>query len=78
MLTQPAPTDGHDADADTLLEVDETARRLGTTKDWLYRHADRLPFTVHLGPRQRQGMARFYELAEKHQFCPRTPEIVFA
>ena len=37
---------------DVLLDVDRAAERLGTSKDWLYRHADKLPFTVRLGARQ--------------------------
>ena len=63
LLVQPAPTDGHGTDADTLLDVGEAARRLGTSTDWLYRHADRLPFTVRMGPRQLRfsamGLARY-------------------
>lgn len=34
---------------DTLLTVKQAAERLGVTPDWLYRHADRLPFTRRLG-----------------------------
>jgi|SRR5215510_13557989 len=37
---------------DVLLDVDRAAQRLGTSKDWLYRHADKLPFTIRLGARQ--------------------------
>ena len=63
LLTPPASTEGHAAEGDTLLDVAETARRLGTTKDWLYRHANRLPFTVRMGPRQLRfsanGLARY-------------------
>lgn len=48
---------------DTLLRVDEAAARLGTSKDWLYRHADQLPFTVRAGRRQlrfsSQGIDRY-------------------
>lgn len=32
----------------------------------------------HLGSRQREGMARFFELAAAHRFCPGPSEIVFA
>ena len=42
----------HSKDDDRLLTVEEAAGRLGTSKDWLYRNAHKLPFTVHLGPRQ--------------------------
>jgi predicted DNA-binding transcriptional regulator AlpA len=37
------------SDADRLLTVDEAAAILAKTPDWLYRHADRLPFTVREG-----------------------------
>jgi predicted DNA-binding transcriptional regulator AlpA len=52
LLTDSAPMGIQPADADGLLDVTETAQRMGTSKDWLYRHADQLPFTVRLGPRQ--------------------------
>ena len=61
LLSEPAPADGPEPDADTLLEVAEAARRLGTTKDWLYRHAQRLPFTVRMGPRQLRFSAKGLE-----------------
>ena len=32
-----------------LLTVEEAARTLGVSEDWLYRRAPRLPFTVRLG-----------------------------
>jgi hypothetical protein len=35
-----------------------TSARLGTTPDWLYRQAKRLPFTVRLGPRQLRFSSR--------------------
>ena len=33
------------------ISADEAARRLGLSKDWLYRHADELPFTIKIGRR---------------------------
>jgi predicted DNA-binding transcriptional regulator AlpA len=36
---------------DRLLTVDESAVRLGVTKDWLYHHRKDLPFAVKLGRR---------------------------
>ena len=46
-----------------LLTVDEASRKLGMTKDYLYRNADRLPFTIRLAPRQLrfslQGIERY-------------------
>ena len=46
---------------DVLLDVDKAAQRLGTSKDWLYRHADKLPFTVRLGARQLRFSAKGIE-----------------
>jgi excisionase family DNA binding protein len=41
---------GHAATSeDRLLTVDEAAARLGQSKDWLYRHATKLPFTRRVG-----------------------------
>ncbi|MCI1277560.1 MAG: hypothetical protein LKG23_01115 [Nitrospira sp.] len=37
---------------DRLLLVDEAASMLGMTRDYLYRHADQLPFTVRPAPKQ--------------------------
>jgi excisionase family DNA binding protein len=34
---------------DELLDVDEAARRLGMSKDYLYRHAESFPFTRRVG-----------------------------
>ncbi len=45
-LTAPASTAPQ---SDELLDVDEAARRLGTSKDYLYRHHARLPFTRRMG-----------------------------
>jgi excisionase family DNA binding protein len=47
---------------DRLLDVAEAAARLGTSRDYLYRHARRLPFTVRVGSRLRfssRGIDRF-------------------
>ena len=37
---------------DANLDVKEAARRLGVSTDWLYRHADRLPFALRIGRRR--------------------------
>jgi predicted DNA-binding transcriptional regulator AlpA len=37
---------------DRLLPVEDAAARLGVSRDWLYKHARTLPFTVRVGPRQ--------------------------
>lgn len=42
------PPDGASHD-DTLLEVHEASARLGVSRDYLYRHAKALPFTVRIG-----------------------------
>lgn len=34
---------------DRLLSIEEAAAILGKTKDWVYRHADNLPFAVREG-----------------------------
>ena len=36
-------------DGDRLLSAKEGAAKLGTSKDYLYRHATKLPFTVRVG-----------------------------
>ncbi len=41
-INGPAPTE------DRLLVITDAASRLGVAEDWLYRHADRLPFSVRL------------------------------
>jgi predicted DNA-binding transcriptional regulator AlpA len=43
---------------DHLLDTKDAAKLLGTTDDWLYRHAASLPFTVHLS----SGQVRFSAL----------------
>jgi predicted DNA-binding transcriptional regulator AlpA len=37
---------------DRLLTAPEAAAKLGCPKDWLYRNADKLPFTVRRSPRR--------------------------
>ncbi len=39
----------HPGQADRRLNVEEAASKLGTSRDWLYRHARSLPFTVRIG-----------------------------
>jgi excisionase family DNA binding protein len=38
-----------DSAQDQNLSVEEAASRLGVSKDYLYRHADRLPFALRIG-----------------------------
>jgi predicted DNA-binding transcriptional regulator AlpA len=45
-LTAPSPAAPQ---LDELLDVDKAAHRLGTSKDYLYRHHARLPFTRRMG-----------------------------
>jgi len=51
------------ASEDRLLTVEEASRKLGVTKDYLYRHVDHFPFTVRLGTRHVRfslhGMERY-------------------
>lgn len=42
---------GGSRNEDRLLTIKEASERLGVTKDWLYRRANRLPFTRRLGAR---------------------------
>lgn len=42
------PAEPPSADADRLLTAEEAAERLAMSRDWVYRHARRLPFTVRL------------------------------
>jgi predicted DNA-binding transcriptional regulator AlpA len=51
-LVSLAPTE------DRLLVIADAAARLAVSKDWLYRHADRLPFTVRLSNRQPRFSAK--------------------
>jgi excisionase family DNA binding protein len=57
-----SPNGIKDAHDDHLLDVEEAARRLGTSQDYLYRNAKKLPFTVRIGSRLRfsaRGIDRF-------------------
>ena len=52
----------HSADGDRLLDVEEAARKLGKSKDYLYRHAGNYHFTVRDGRSLRfseQGIEKF-------------------
>jgi len=49
---------------DRLLTVKEVAQRLGHSVDWVYRHADGLPFTVKVSRRvyfSERGYERFIQ-----------------
>lgn len=50
-------------DGDRLLTAAEAAQKLGATEDWLYRHANTLPFVVRLGKKHLRfsaaGMERY-------------------
>ena len=60
-----AQSNGHGqahAEGDRLLTAEEAARKLGKSKDALYRHADKYPFTVRDGRSLRfseQGIEKF-------------------
>lgn len=49
LLTASARMAGASTEPDSLLGVAAAATRLGMSRDWLYRHARRLPFTVRNG-----------------------------
>ena len=62
MVAGPGAPGPDAAGADHLLTVEEAARALGVSRDWLYRRASKLPFTVRLGRVLRfsaQGLARY-------------------
>jgi len=40
------------SEGDRLLDVEVAAHKLGTTEDWLYRNASRLPFAIRIGKKQ--------------------------
>ena len=47
---------------DENLSVEEAARRLGVSSDWIYRNSSRLPFTLRIGRRvvfSAKGLARW-------------------
>jgi predicted DNA-binding transcriptional regulator AlpA len=50
-------------DGDRLLTAAEAAQKLGATEDWLYRHANTLPFAVRVGKKHLRfseaGMDRY-------------------
>ncbi len=51
-----------DQEPDENLDAAEAARRLGISRDWLYKNRDRLPFAVKLGRRvvfSARGLARW-------------------
>ena len=58
-MTVPASGTREPSPPDRLLEVSEAAKRLGVSKDYLYRHAKQWPFAVRVGP----GQLRFSEHA---------------
>jgi predicted DNA-binding transcriptional regulator AlpA len=47
--------------ADRLLDVTEAAAKTGMSVDYLYRHANELPFTVRVGTKERKSL-KFSEL----------------
>lgn len=49
---------GGGREADELLTVEVAAQRLALSPAWLYRHAAKLPFTVHVGRQVRFSSRR--------------------
>jgi len=62
-----AATTGRDDGSDRLLTVQQAALVLGMSQDWLYRNADRLPFTRRTGRRA----LRFSERSLKRYLADR-------
>ena len=46
-----APRTVQETEPDRLLAIDEASRRLGVSKDYLYRHKEDFPFTRRIGHR---------------------------
>jgi hypothetical protein len=63
LMAASACTGADDAsEPETLLDIGEAAKRLATSRDWLYRHARQLPFVVRNGRQLRftaAGIARY-------------------
>jgi len=51
----------------TLLDVSEAAKRLSASRDWVYRHAAALPFTVRNGRQLRFSSAGITRYIREHQ-----------
>ena len=55
---------------DQLLDVNETAKKLSVSKDWLYRNSNKLPFTRRLGPRKLRfsdrGIEKYIKSRQNH------------
>lgn len=60
-LTAPQPQPQPDA----LLDVEEAARRLSMSRDFLYRNADSFPFTRRIGRALRFSSTGITEFAQK-------------
>ena len=60
---QPPLDQAHPLFEERLLTVNEASRKLGMTKDYLYRHADQFPFAIRVVPHQLrfslQGIERY-------------------
>lgn len=69
LVSVPASGNGEaQGEGNQLLTVEEAAQKLKVSKDWLYRRANKLPFTVRLGPRQLRFSARGIErYVRQHQ-----------
>jgi predicted DNA-binding transcriptional regulator AlpA len=66
LLTREQPQRG--IDGDRLLTAAEAAQKLGATQDWLYRHANALPFAVGMGKKH----LRFSEVGMERYIRQRT------
>ena len=67
LLAMPPVSSGRTTGPDENLDVAEAARRLGVSKDWLYRHANGLPFTVRVGRRlvfSARGLERWNQMRQ--------------
>ena len=55
---------------DQLLDVNETAKKLSVSTDWLYRNSNKLPFTRRLGSRKLRfsdrGIEKYIKSRQNH------------
>lgn len=71
-----APAVSHNGSApaeDRLLDVEETARRLGVSTDYVYRHHSTWPFTVRRGRKlgfSEQGLADYLRREQERRRSP--------
>ena len=62
-------SNGHSGDKDTLLSSGQAAALMGVSRQWLYRHAEKLPFTRRISRKN----LRFSEAGLRRWIAIRNP-----